>query len=104
MLLTSDSYFVKVHFTSVCYFVLYFSMSELCVCHLSKLKYYIDTCKVVSDVGIVSAFEPILIAPYLILTMQYLLLCVVITSRLQKEDASAEIYCGDSLMFIPCHY
>jgi hypothetical protein len=57
---------------------------------------------VVSDLGIVSAFEPILIAPYLVLMMQYLFLCVVITSRLQMEDASAEIYSDDSLMFIPC--
>jgi len=33
------TFFVKVHFTSVCYFVLYFNMSELCVCHLSKVLY-----------------------------------------------------------------
>jgi len=88
------TFFVKVHFTSVCYFVLYFSMSELCVCHLSKVLYRHlqsgEWC-----LGIVSTFEPILFAPYWVLMMQYLLLSVVIMIRLQMEDASAEMYSDD---------
>jgi hypothetical protein len=92
------TFFVKVHFTSVCYFVLQFSVSELCVCHLSKVLYRHlqsgEWCH-----GIVSAFEPILFAPYWVLMMQYFLLSVVITMRLQIEDASAETYSDDCCVY-----
>jgi hypothetical protein len=88
------TFFVKVHFTSVCYFVLYFSMSELCVCHLSKVLYrHLQSGELC--LGIVSTFKPILFPPYWVLMMQYLLLSVVITIRLQMEDASAEMYSDD---------